>query len=259
MDRLDPSLADPMPENNPEYWTSKWNFIDVILISITTIIVVLVGAWGIGFLFQLPANISSGLPLVYTAGLTALEALAIFIGVFIFGIQRKQMTWKDIGLRPSNPVWITLAVLTAIILIPLIGIVATWIQIALGQPVGNPQLAFLVPDKVNWVGILGMILFGGVVVPIAEEIYFRGLLYQWMRKFLKVWVAIPLSSLIFGLLHGDIAVAGATFIIGLILAWFYERSHSLYASIAIHIVNNTFSLVLLYALLVTGVQFPPTV
>ncbi len=84
--------------------------------------------------------------------------------------------------------------------------------------------------------------------------YFRGLLYHWMRQRLGVWIAIPLSSVFFGLLHGDIAVAGATFVIGMVLAWFYERTRSLWASIAIHIFNNTFSLVLLYALLAAGVD-----
>jgi uncharacterized protein len=169
------------------------------------------------------------------------------------------MSWKDIGILPTSASWLLWAGLTAIIFIPIIGLIAMAIQIALGLPMENPQLEFLVPKDLTWYGILGMIFFGGFVVPVAEELFFRGVLYRWMRQFLGMWLAIAVSSLIFGLLHGDIAVAGATFVMGIILAWFYERSGSLWAPITIHIINNASKLILLYVLLATGIEFPTIV
>jgi membrane protease YdiL (CAAX protease family) len=61
------------------------------------------------------------------------------------------------------------------------------------------------------------------------------------------------------MLHGDIAVAGATFVMGIILAWFYERSRSLWPSIVIHAINNGLKLAVLYGLLAAGVKIPPIV
>lgn len=243
------------PSNLPSIW--KWT--DILLIALTSSLIIVLGAWGLAEYFQPQINEQSELPLLYTAALTALEALGIILGIAIFGIWRKKMSWKDIGMLPTTASWLLWAGLTAILFIPIIGLIAMAIQIALGLPMENPQLEFLVPKDLTWYGILGMIFFGGFVVPVAEELFFRGVLYRWMRQFLGMWMAIAVSSLIFGLLHGDIAVAGATFVMGIILAWFYERSGSLWASITIHIINNASKLILLYVLLATGIEFPTIV
>ena len=124
------------------------------------------------------------------------------------------------------------------------------------MPYENPQLEFILPVNFSWIGAISMLLLGVFLVPIAEEIFFRGVLYQWMRDRLGVWIAIPGSALIFGLLHGEISVADATFVMGLILAWFYERSNSLWPSIIIHIVNNSLKLLLLYTLIALGITYP---
>lgn len=243
----------PSPES-PSSWPSIWNWVDVTLISLSSVTLILLGAWALASFVPGPVGVPGSLPLVYTVSLTALEAFALLFSVFVFGIWRKKLTWEDIGFKPTTTRWLGWALLTSIAVIPILSIVAMAIQLILGLPTGNPQLNFLVPDEFSWAGALGMIFFGGVAVPIAEEVYFRGLLYRWMRQRVSIWFAIPISSLVFGALHGDIAVAGATFVIGMVLAWFYERTDSLWAAILIHIFNNTFSLVLLYALLASGVD-----
>ncbi len=236
-----------------------WKWTDILLIGLTSSLIIVLGAWGLAEYFQPQINQQTGLPLLYTAALTALEALGIILGIAVFGIWRKKLSWKDIGMQPAGTAWLLWAGFTAVLFIPIIGLIAMAIQIALGLPMENPQLEFLVPKDLTWYGILGMVFFGGFVVPVAEELFFRGVLYRWMRQFMGMWVAIVVSSLIFGLLHGDIAVAGATFVMGIILAWFYERSGSLWAPITIHIVNNASKLILLYVLLVTGIEFPTIV
>lgn len=246
-------IEDPLPEQSPS-WPSVWGWVDITLITLSSVLVILLGAWILASFVDAPAEAPGSLPLVYTVSLTALEAVGLIASIFVFGILRKKLSWTDIGLKPTPRRWIIWALLTSVAVIPILSIVALAIQLALGLPTGNPQLNFLVPDQFNWLGAIAMVFFGGVAVPIAEELYFRGLLYHWMRQRFSVWFAIPLSSIFFGLLHGDIAVAGATFVIGMVLAWFYERTRSLWASIAIHIFNNTFSLVLLYTLLAAGVD-----
>lgn len=246
-------IEDLVPERSPS-WPKVWSWVDITLITLSSVLLILLGAWTLASFINAPAQEPGSLPLVYTVSLTALEAVGLVASIFVFGILRKKLSWADIGIKPTSRRWIIWALLTSVAVIPILSIVALAIQLALGLPTGNPQLNFLVPDQFNWLGAIGMIFFGGVAVPIAEELYFRGLLYHWMRQRLGVWIAIPLSSVFFGLLHGDIAVAGATFVIGMVLAWFYERTRSLWASIAIHIFNNTFSLVLLYALLAAGVD-----
>ena len=48
------------------------------------------------------------------------------------------------------------------------------------------------------------LLLGAVLVaPLSEEIFFRGLIYGWLRQYLKPALAYAAGGLIFGLLHFD--------------------------------------------------------
>jgi membrane protease YdiL (CAAX protease family) len=238
---------------------SLWSWFDILLITLSSVLVIVLGSWLLAVVFQPQINIQAGMPLSYTAGLTALEAIGLFLGVRIFGLWRKKLSWADVGMKPASSSWLVWAGLTAVVFIPIIGLIALAIQLALGLPLENPQLEFLAPPDFSWIGALAMVTFGGFIVPVAEELFFRGVLYRWMRQSLSMWPSIFISSLIFGLLHGNVAVAGATFVMGIILAWFYERSGSLWAPITIHIINNASKLVLLYVMLASGIEFPTIV
>lgn len=240
-------------QNNPH----RWRWLDVLLISIYSVVFILLGSWLLNQAYHSMLSFDSNLPLGYIVGLTALEGAALLSGIYLLGVRRKHIYWRDVGFRPLESRWIRWAIVIALIFIPIVGLIALAIQMALGLPPENPQLDFLLPQRFNWLGAISMVLLGGVIVPIAEEAFFRGVLYAWMRQHAPAWVAILFSSLIFGALHGDISVAGATFVMGVILAWFYERSHSLWAPITIHILNNSFKLLLLYILLAAGIQIPP--
>ena len=138
--------------------------------------------------------------------------------------------------------------------IPVSGFIASMIQIILGLPQTNPQLPFLAPEGFNWFGAIGLFLFGGIIAPFAEELVFRGVLYQWLRDRFGMWPGILISSLIFGLAHGDIAVGGAAAILGIVLAWAFEKSQSIWPPVLIHLINNSVNIILLYGMLAAGVN-----
>jgi membrane protease YdiL (CAAX protease family) len=73
-----------------------------------------------------------------------------------------------------------------------------------------------------------------VVAPVAEEIFFRGIVYNaWLREF-GVWRAVVGSAALFALIHGSIFVIPAFFALGIALALLYRRTGSLPASMALH-------------------------
>jgi len=75
--------------------------------------------------------------------------------------------------------------------------------------------------------------------PVFEEIGFRGLLYTTLRARFSPTVAIVLSAIIFSALHlKSLNSFLSIFWSGLILAYAYERYHSLLPGIAIHAVGN---------------------
>ncbi len=90
------------------------------------------------------------------------------------------------------------------------------------------------------------------VAPIAEEIIFRGLLYSPLYRKTGRYPAIILSSLIWSYGHSleiypRITVfAFGIFVMGMVLAWLYDRSGSLFPPIIVHIFQNTW--ILLYLL-----------
>ena len=81
-------------------------------------------------------------------------------------------------------------------------------------------------------------LTGGLIGPIAEEFYFRGILYSFLRKS-GVFIAMGTTTLIFALFHfsGDnlpiIQIVG-----GLVFAVSFEYSKSLITPIVIHCLGN---------------------
>ncbi len=87
------------------------------------------------------------------------------------------------------------------------------------------------------------ILCVGVIVPIAEELVFRGLIYKRLRGYCPVALALILSAVLFGLYHGNIVQILYAIPAGLALAYLYEKYGSVFAPIAAHMVMNITSCV----------------
>lgn len=83
--------------------------------------------------------------------------------------------------------------------------------------------------------LLFFLLLRGVIGPVAEEIFFRGILYGFLRRW-GVFIALFLSSLMFVLVH---PVSGPTQMVGSILfAVAYETEGKLMVPITIHALGN---------------------
>lgn len=194
-----------------------------------------------------PESLSSSVTFSILIG--ALEVIALAGSVYLFGLRRRGLDWDAVGLLPASGQWLAAGVAAGLLAIPLTALIASGVQLLLGQPLTNPQLEFLVPEGFSWFGAVGMFVMGGLLAPLAEEMFFRGVLYPWMRSRWGVWAGIVGSGLIFGAVHGEISISAATAVMGMGLAWLYERSGSLWPSILVHIINNAVKILLLYLLL----------
>jgi membrane protease YdiL (CAAX protease family) len=79
-----------------------------------------------------------------------------------------------------------------------------------------------------------------VIGPIAEELFFRGVLFPAVRQRFRRGTAILLSGAAFALIHTNPVGFLPIMLIGSLFAYLYERTGSLLAPIAVHIVHNTF-------------------
>lgn len=86
-----------------------------------------------------------------------------------------------------------------------------------------------------------------VFAPLFEEIFFRGFVHRGLRNSWGWWPAALTSAAVFSLAHFQITVFVPIFVLGVGLAWVYERTGSLWTSIAMHAVFNGLS-VLAWAL-----------
>ena len=72
------------------------------------------------------------------------------------------------------------------------------------------------------------------MAPVLEEIVFRGLIYDRLKKGMPAVVAAIISSLAFGLMHGTIIWMMYAFVLGVVLVIVFERFHSLLANMFLH-------------------------
>lgn len=95
-------------------------------------------------------------------------------------------------------------------------------------------------------------LLVGIIIPITEEILFRGMLQNWIAKYLPGWQAIGLTSVLFSLLHvtggqgiGNFQLVPGLFVLSCFLGYVYERQKNIWAPIGLHVAVNMISLALI--------------
>ncbi|CUX20635.1 CPBP family intramembrane glutamic endopeptidase [Clostridium sp. C105KSO13] len=84
----------------------------------------------------------------------------------------------------------------------------------------------------------------GIIIPLAEELMFRGILYRRYREKQTLLRAALYSTLLFSITHGNIVQFLYSFLLGMILAYVYEKYGSFKAPAALHITANIVSLTL---------------
>lgn len=87
-----------------------------------------------------------------------------------------------------------------------------------------------------------LILSIGMLSPIAEELLFRGLLFGRLKDWMKPGIAIGLSSLFFGIYHGNVVQFVYALLLGSLFAVFYYRTGTLWSAVAAHMGANVWSL-----------------
>lgn len=87
-------------------------------------------------------------------------------------------------------------------------------------------------------GVSYEILGSCLVIPIAEELLYRGVVFQRLHVFLDAVPAILLSALIFGVMHANLVQFLYAGILGLLLAYLLWSTGKLYAPVLGHIAAN---------------------
>lgn len=93
-------------------------------------------------------------------------------------------------------------------------------------------------------GIVVLLICQGILVPIGEEMMFRGVLYRRCREQMGFWGAAFSVSCFFAFVHGSVTQLLYTLVLGLFLAYFYEKFGSLKAAVLLHMLVNTVAILI---------------
>ena len=104
------------------------------------------------------------------------------------------------------------------------------------QPPGPPDIPLAGPGMV--LAVLAVVLLG----PFSEELFFRGFLFGGLvRPLGPVWAAV-VSAAVFGGAHLVLGVAIPAAVTGLLLAWLYYQTRSIWACFVAHAAQNALAL-----------------
>lgn len=88
------------------------------------------------------------------------------------------------------------------------------------------------------------------LIPIYEEIFYRGIIFGYLRKNFNIIVAIVVQALVFGVMHLNLVQGIYTFILGIVLALIYMYSESILGNITVHIIFNLLGILIIPKLLI---------
>jgi membrane protease YdiL (CAAX protease family) len=146
--------------------------------------------------------------------------------------RRRRFHPRDLGLRGAPPAssvgWVSLAVIAVAVTNVL------WLQDVLGL---KTRASLGVPLRGGVPGVVLAGIFVGVLAPVTEEIFFRGLLYRALRNRLNVPLAAGIAGVLFAAVHGlsfPLDTLPPRLVFGVIACLLYERTGSLLPGIALH-------------------------
>ncbi len=176
-----------------------------------------------------------------------------FCSVYLIYNKVAKISYRAINLRPKIS-WKTTLICLAIAIVALFGIqyfisCMDFVLVNIGYKL---DLLGLPLDNVGWLVV--NVLLVALLPAIFEEIIFRGIILQGLRKTLSDSMAIVLSALMFAIMHTSLQQFIYPFLLGLILAWVATRTGSTFASMIIHFTNNFLVVLIAFIQNVTGVS-----
>jgi membrane protease YdiL (CAAX protease family) len=171
-----------------------------------------------------------------------IKAVTLMGVIWLVALKFFKLDWSDVGLKKCKRIWIFLAIAIA-----LLGAIASLLLVK-AMVSFIPEWSGFTASRFAWgdgsfLQMFTLIFLTIFITPIAEEIFFRGFLFQWMATHHPVWIAVIASSIMFGASHIiPPQVIVATFMSILIL-FLYLRSGSIWPCIVCHTTNNCLGVV----------------
>jgi membrane protease YdiL (CAAX protease family) len=203
------------PPSRASTWTVRY--------ALSALAAVLVVAVVLGLAFRGDRSLALGVGGLLLDGFMLLTLVPLH--------RQHRLRARDLGLRPTAPARAVGLVVAAGILVAITN--GLWLQGVLGKT-GQSLGITLDASPVEEI-LIGFQM--AVSAPVVEEIFFRGLLYRALRNRLSILPAALIAGFIFGAIHGmayPLNTLPPRMVFGVITCLLYERTGSLYPSMALH-------------------------
>ncbi len=149
----------------------------------------------------------------------------------------------------AAPKLIFLAILSYIAFVPVLTFLLSlliWLAASFNyQPPQQIIFELFLQEEKLWLLVYSAIMVV-VLGPIVEEIFFRGFAYNAVKKKWGRQTAMVLTAAVFAGLHGNLIGFLPIMVLGLLLAYVYEKTGSLIPAITIHILHNGLMITFLF-------------
>ena len=173
-------------------------------------------------------------------GTIALEGVLLLV-VWRFAVAKYRCGWEALGFRHfnlRNALILILAVLAAGLLINYL--YAVVVSLMGAESIESETLLF--DYEPGWASLALLAFVSLIAAPFVEETFFRGFIFTGIgKRFGYAWGAV-LSALLFSLAHLQLGALVPIFLLGLLLAWLYARTGSLWTCILTHFTYNSIAL-----------------
>ncbi len=138
-----------------------------------------------------------------------------------------------------------------------VGAIHLLLRKVLNQELEMPDYAALATSGPNSLLSLLLILTGFTVVPVLEEIYFRGFLYNALKSRLPRFFSTVVQSMLFAAAHGaGPAISILYFLAGMALTAVYEAKKDLTFPVLVHGFINSIALIPLLVMVLQNFHMP---
>ncbi len=167
--------------------------------------------------------------------------LVLVAMVWYFSVRKYGAGWQTLGFRAPESRWSF--ALAAVVLVASLSLFAAYKLTTDHLPVGwlRPDD---VPPEVFGFGLERVVngLAIVAVAPIAEELFFRGFMLGGLVAAVGDLRAMVVSSALFAAMHASIGTFIPLFAAGMLLAWLYLRTRSIWPPIAAHSTQNALAM-----------------
>ncbi len=173
----------------------------------------------------------------------------IFIGIpLLFALARYRLGWSSLGFRTfARGLWWWPIVAAAVAHLAIVAYSLILVGIAGDDAVPKQEGIDELFDNRAILPLVGLALV--IMAPLAEEIFFRGFIFAGLIRYTGSFLAMAASGAIFALFHvtsGDTLGLLLPFsLVGMMFAWLYHRTGSIWTSIGAHMLFNSYSFMLL--------------